>query len=145
MSFFKFLILASFVVSSSAFASPACNSSREKIEFTISGLVHDKTVKINFFGVAGFNLELLSKSQNSMVLMLDGRKAYSLDAAQGRVYSQKSALGANMFNCKETPEACAKVRGEIVMQLENILEKVDQTNTQARNAAICALGIANSL
>lgn len=145
MSFLKFLIFASFAVSASAFASPACNSSREKIEFTISGLVHDKTVQINFFGVAGFNLELLSKSQNSMVLMLDGRKAYSLDAAQGRVYSQKSALGANMFNCKEAAEACAKVRGEIIAQLENILDKVDQKNTEARNATICALGIANSL
>lgn len=142
MSVLKFLILASFAVSASAFASPACNSSREKIEFTISGVVHDKTVQIGFFGVAGFNLQLLSKSQNSMVLMLDGRKAYSLDAAQGRVYSQKSALGANNFNCQETPDACEKVRSEIIAQLENILDKVDKSNKEAVNATICALGIA---
>lgn len=140
---FKLIIGLVLLASSSTFASPACSASSQSAQFDISGIIHDKSVQINFFET-GFNLQMVSKSKNSLVLMLDGRKAYSLNLAPYRIYAQKSALGADNFNCQEAAAVCEKLRTEIVTQLETALEKVDRNNSQAVNALICALGLANS-
>ena len=140
---FKVIIGLLLIVSSSALASPACSSANSPAQFDITGVIHDKSVQINFFDT-GFNLQLISKSKNSLVLMFDGRKAYSLNISPYRIYSQKSALSADNFSCQETVEVCEKLRVEIVAQLETALKKVDRNNSQAVNAIICALGIANS-
>ena len=136
---FKFIIGFILVVSTSAFANQNCEST----QFEVSGVIHDKSVQISFFE-NGFNLQMVSKSKNALVLMMDGRKAYSLSSSPYRVYSQKSALGANNFTCQETPEACANVNDEIVSQLESALAKVDRNNTKAVQAISCALNLANS-
>ena len=138
---FKFIIGFLLVASSSAFASPACSDSSQSAQFDVSGVIHDKSVQINFFET-GFNLQMISKSKNSLVLMMDGRKAYSLNLAPYRIYAQKSALGADNFTCEEAQQACAKLNAEIVSQLEGLLTKVDRKNTQAVNAITCALGMA---
>jgi hypothetical protein len=140
---FKVIVGLLLFVSSSALASTVCSSANSSAHFDITGVIHDKSVQINFFDT-GFNLQMISKSKNSLVLMFDGRKAYSLNVSPYRIYSQKSALSADIFSCQETAGVCEKLRVEIVAQLETALEKVDRNNKQAVNAIICALGIANS-
>lgn len=78
-------------------------------------------------------------------MMLDGRSSYSLNPNPYRIYSQKSALGADIFDCKDTREACEKVRSEIISKLESISQKVEQSDISAVNAIACALEIAKAV
>lgn len=137
----KLILSLSLIASSSSFAmTKACSTVSQSAKFDVNGIVHDKTFQISFFET-GFNLQIFSKSKNSLVLLLDGRKAYSLQSSPYRIYSQKSALSADYFDCQESTEVCGKINKEIKDELQNALSKVESTNTQAANVIKCALSL----